>query len=83
MPPRKPRYFLLIYYDDDAKIFSVVGPISDDQAVTARTVELQNMGKHVRISTPKPEVDLNKVPSIEKYMRGKPVGYRHDPNLKW
>ena len=83
MAKRKPRYFLLTYFDDDAKTFNIIGPITDDETVTQRTVALRRMGRHVRVSTSKPMIDPNKVPSIQKYMGNAPAGFRHAPNLKW
>ncbi|MGD0339945.1 MAG: hypothetical protein ABSB78_14285 [Bacteroidota bacterium] len=83
MATRKPRYFLLTYYDDDSSTFNVIGPISDDEAVTQRTVELQKEGRHVRVSTSEPMTDPVKVPSIQSYLRNAPTGFRYDPSLRW
>ena len=80
---RKPRYFMLYYYDDDAKVFNVVGPITDDTLVGKRTVDLQHSGRNVRISTTSPETDAGKVISIEECIRRAPVGYKYSPSLKW
>jgi hypothetical protein len=81
---RKPRYFLLAYYDDDAKTFNVTGPITDDTAVTNRTVELQKSGRNVRISTASNlETEVSKVPDPKDRIHLGPRGYKYDPNLKW
>jgi hypothetical protein len=84
MGHRKPRYFLLAYYDDDTKTFNVTGPIIDDTVVTERTVELQKSGRNVRISTASNiETDINKVPNPRECIHLGPRGYKYDPNLKW
>lgn len=84
MGVRKLRYFLLVYYDDDAKTFNVTGPVTDDTVVTKRTVELQKAGRKVRISTGSNlETDISKVPSPESCIHLGPPGYKYDPNLSW
>ena len=83
MASRKPRYFLLTYFDDDAKTFNVIGPVTDDEAVIERTVSLRKMGRHLRVSTSKPITDPGKLPSIQKYIRKGPEGFRHAPGLWW
>lgn len=83
MGVRKPRYFLLFYYNDDAKTFNVTGPITDDTAVTDKTVELQKSGKNLRISTSNPEMDIRKVPNLKNCIHLGPSGYKYDPNLSW
>ena len=83
MAKRKPRYFLLTYFDDDAKTFNVVGPVTDDEAVTERTVELRRLGRHLRVSTSKPMSNPDKVPPIQKYIGKAPEGFRHAPGLRW
>ncbi len=83
MANRKPRYFLLTYFDDDAKAFNVIGPVTDDESVIERTVELRKVGRHVRVSTSKPMSDPDKVPSIQKYIGKAPAGFRLAPGLWW
>ena len=84
MGRRKPRYFLLAYYDRDAKTFNVGNPITDDTLVVERTVALQKLGRNVSISTiSKPETDINKVPDPKDYINSGPSGYKYDPNLSW
>lgn len=83
MGVRKPRYFLVYYYDDEARTFNATGPITDDRAVTDRTVELQKTGRRVRISTSTPEKDLSKVPSPQTCTTQGPAGYKYDPTLRW
>lgn len=83
MPARKPRYFRVIYYDRDKLTCNVSQIISDDTAVTNRTCELQKAGRNVNISTTDPQLDMQKVASIESLLKELPLGYRHDPNLSW
>lgn len=83
MGVRKPRYFLLAYYDDDAKTFNVTGPVTTDRIAGERTIELQKSGRKVRISTTTPEIDVKKVPSPESCIHSGPSGYRYDPDLSW
>jgi len=83
MSARKPRYFLLTYYDDEAKTINVIGPITDDESITKKTVELRAKGRRVRVSTTEPQMDVKKVPSIRDYLKNAPAGYKHDPNLRW
>lgn len=85
MGQRKPRYFMLFYYDDDTKTFNVTGPISDGQAVTSATVKLQESGRNVRISMTNSEMDVREVPAAEYLIKTckNTISYRHDPNLRW
>lgn len=84
MGVRKPRYFLLAYYDDDAKTFNITGPITDDRPARERTFELQKSGRNVRMSTASNrETDINKVPIPKDCIHLGPRGYKYDPNLIW
>lgn len=83
MVRRKPRYFLLIYKDHDSKTFNVIGPITDDTAVTTQTVKLQEAGQSVNIETTDPQIDPRKVPSVESVIRQGVAGYTYDSNLGW
>lgn len=42
------REFFLVLVDEDRRIFNIVGPIADDDAWSAKIVELQNSGRKVR-----------------------------------
>ena len=83
MPARKPRYFRVIYYDQDQLTCNVSAVISDDTAVTKRTCDLQKAGRNVNISTTNPQMDSKTVPSIDSLLKTLPGGYRHDPDLSW
>ena len=43
--------FLLVIKDEDAKVFSVVGPMKDDTSWTKRVVAAQKAGREVRCFT--------------------------------
>lgn len=83
MPSRKPRYLRVIYLDRDQKTGNVSEVICDDTAVTNRTCKLQKAGRHINITTTKPQVVRNNVPSIESLLQDLPDGYKHDPKLSW
>ena len=83
MPKRKPGYCLVIFYDDEARSFNVVGPLTEDADVTHRTSELQAKGRRVRISTTLPETDMKNVPTKESIVQEGFLGYRYDPKLMW
>ena len=79
----KPRYFRILYYYDDMKLYGVSDTVNSDEEVQERTVRLQRKGFNVRISTTEPEKDESKVPSIEDLKHRNPSGYTYDSSLRW
>lgn len=49
---RRIEPFLLVIVDDDRRVFSVVGPMSDDTDWNKRVCDAQDRGRGVRCYTP-------------------------------
>lgn len=72
------RRFYCVLYEDDKKIFDVIGPISDDTLFTESVCKAQKRGLNVSCST----VDKSDVKSIDELKRdGDPPGYKYCSGL--
>ena len=75
------KNFWLIYVDDDANTFNIVGPLNDDTEITEKTVELQKQNRNVRIYTL--EVGKDNKESLINQHQNQFKHLTYDKNLKW
>lgn len=72
------KSFRIVYLDDDMKTFSLSMPTVDDTSVINATVELQEQGRNVRITTVDSCADINEIKQY--YQR---LGFRFDSKTIW
>jgi len=80
------KYWILFYYDHDKKTFNPGVEISKwgtVQEIERITVELQNQGRNVRISTTQTVFSRDDLRSQSDCIKAGPLGYKYDPFLIW